>query len=157
MATTGLVLLFAVFMFNKNKPQAFVVFVVSFVYLLNMWVSQSVLDRYLNDFLGYYVSQSLFEILVVLILAQKPMIEGVVIMALCLAAVFVNIIGFSAELSGNEIDGAISYTMWILFLSQIIILLNKRVSDALFRAITRPALVRVFCVNYLHIYFKGAK
>lgn len=157
MATTGLALLLAAFLYNFKKPQAFVIFIVSLVYILNLWVYQSALDQFLNEYLGYYVSQSLFEVLVVLLLAQVPSKCGVVIMSLCLVAVLVNIVGFSLEFFLMPKDEVINYFIWVLFLLQIAVLFSKRVTNALFRAITKSAMVRVFCFNYLRIDNKGAK
>ena len=151
----GLILLLIVFWFNKSKPKSYVIFIVAIVYLLNMWVSQSVLDRYLNDIIGYYVSQSVFEVIVVLMLLQKPLVEGVVIMALCLMAVLVNIVGFTFEVLGNPIDGLINYTMWGLFAAQLIILFSTRAANGILRAFTSISLVRCFCVTYLKINIKG--
>ena len=151
----GLILLLLVFWFNQSKPKNYVIFIVSIVYLLNMWVSQSLLDRYLNDVLGYYVSQSVFEVIVVLMLLQRPLVEGVVIMALCLMAVLVNIAGFTLEILGQPMDELINFTMWGLFAAQLLVLFSTRIANGVFRGFTKLTLVRYFCVNYLKVNIKG--
>ena len=157
MATTGLALLLAAFLYNFKKPQAFVIFIVSLVYILNLWISQSALDQYLNEYIGYYVSQSLFEVLVVLLLAQAPSKCGVAIMSLCLVSVLVNIVGFSLEALLIAQDSAINNLMWVLFFMQIAVFFSKGILDVLFRAITKPALFRVFCLDYLRVNIESAE
>ena len=155
MEILGLVLLMIAFWFHRKAPKAYVVFIVTIFYLLNWWVSQSVLDRFLNDVIGYYVSQSAFEVLVVMMLLQKPMKEGVIVMGLCLLAVVLNITGFAFDLLNHPIDQQINYAMWGLFIAQLVILFSTRIADGVFRTITKSTLANNFCANYFKINIKG--
>jgi len=151
MATGGLILLLIAFWLNKNKPVGYVAFIVTVVYLMNMWLAQSVLDRHVINTFSYYVSQSGFEVLVAVMLAQKPMVEGVVIMSLCLVAVIANIIGFCASVLGVQIDYLVYVSMWVLFSVQVIVLLSKKAANDLYRSITKPDFIYSFCSNYLRL------
>lgn len=155
MAGVGALLLISVFWICRRKPKDYVVFMVTVAYLANWAIADSALDLYLNDILGYYVSQSAFEVLVVLMLIQKPMIESVLIMLLCLVAVLFNIIGFTLDLLNHPIDDQINYIMWGLFAAQLLILFSTRIANGLYRNITKLNLVRNFCRHNLKINTKG--
>lgn len=155
MAIFGLILLMTAFWFSRKKDKAYVIYIVSIAYLINWAISQSVLDRFLNDVLGYYVSQSVFEVFVVMMLLQKPIREGLIIMILCLFAVLLNITGFVFEVLNQPIDNQINYAMWGLFTAQLIILFSTRIADGVFRNIAKSSLANNFCANYFKINLKG--
>ena len=148
MAEIGLALLLAAFWFNKKTHTGYIVFVVTMVYLLNLSISYSSFDDYIIKSVGYYVSQSFFELLVIAMLSCKPTIEGVLIMSLCFVTILVNIAGFALSTTALQMDLFINSIVWILFSAQILVFFSRGFAIVLFRSITKPSLVRSFIANF---------
>lgn len=150
-----IILLIGALMFSKRSVKSWAIGVVLGVYLIHMRVQSSDIYVYILDYVGYYVSQSFFEWLVIGLLLLLPSKEAILIMGLCLFAVFVNIGGFAAEYFGHNPKELVESVMWVLFGLQLLILFSQGITDGLLRAVSGFSMVRDYCSRSLKIDIKG--
>ena len=147
----AITVLFAAFTFSKRGAKSWAIAAILFVYVFNMRFQSASFYGDVLTYIGYYVSQSFFELLVVGLLLLLPSKEAILIMGLCLFSVIVNIAGYSAEYLGYNPKSIVSSSMWALFGLQLLILFSQGITDVLFRGASAFSMVRTYCSNHLEI------
>ena len=104
-----------------------------------------------------YVVRAFSELVLVYAIHFKPCKESAIIMMLSLLSVVVNIIGYSALVSGVHAATLTSVNLLMVFYFMLAVLFSRKLSDGIYNNINRFALVRSYCNNYLMLNSAGIK
>lgn len=149
-------LLMCAFICSENGTKSWACIAVLFVYIVSMRFESSGLYAEAVDSLGYYVTQSFFEVMAVALLLAIPSREGVLVMWLCLTAVIVNILSWGIESTGFYMGNVANGVMWLLFAAQLAVLFSKDLTDVTYGYFTKHSLVRYMHFSHYKVSTKSS-
>ena len=104
-----------------------------------------------------FMVRPMLDLMLVILLHIKPCRETAIIMILSLCSVFINIIGYTLYLSQSINYFIFDVSLMTVFYAMLLILLNKGISDGVYRSINRFSIIRCYCVDHLKINHKRAR
>jgi len=104
-----------------------------------------------------FMVRPMLDLLLVFLLHIKPCRETAIIMMLALCSVVINIIGFSFYYLQSINYLALDISLMAVFYVMLAVLLNKGLSDGIYRFINKLSIVKCYCVDHLKIPQKGVK
>jgi len=98
-----------------------------------------------------FMVRPMLDLMLVILLHIKPCRETAVIMMLALCSVVINIIGYSFYISQTINYLFLDISLMAVFYSMLAVLLNKGLSDGIYRGLNKLSIIRCYCVDHLKI------
>ena len=147
----GVLLVFAFFV-SKSKRKSLAILILIVFYILDLSINKTIIGDWASEGTRFYLANSFHELFLVMFLHLKPCKETAVIMMLALLSVLVNMLGFIMYVSDMQNDDLVSFASISIFIVMIIILINERIADCVYRRINRLSAIRSYCTDYLKIH-----
>jgi len=142
---------------NRDGAKAITIAVLLLMVLVDIkFVNDDEMSAWVSEGSRVFMVRSAAELCLVFLLHIRPCRETAIIMMLALFSVVVNIIGFSFDLRGIDLDFVVNPLLMTIFYAMIAVIFSKGLSDGIYRYINRVSIVHRYCTGNLKIHREGS-
>ena len=154
----GAALIFAGLRNRGDGAKAITIAVLLLMVLVDIkFIANDEMREWVSEGSRVFMVRSAAELCLVFLLHIRPCRETAIIMMLALCSVVVNIIGFSFDLRGIDLDFVVNPLLMTIFYAMIAVIFSKGLSDGIYRYINRLSIVHCYCTGHLKIHSKGSR